>query len=450
MLLDRIKEKLLGRDDRTRKVSRNIAVSLLTKVLGLVVSLWMVPMTLGYLSKEEYGIWLTISSIVYWFAFLDVGLSNGMRNYMAQAVSTGDYPLARRYFSTTLLLLTLIFSVAFAVVLLVLPWLDMNVLFSTSVLSDGALKLATVSAIGLTLVSFVVKNIGYVYVVHQQYSVMDVLNLLGHALGLAVIFLLTLFTEGSLFYLVVALTSLPVIVYVLSSVPTFARYPQLLPSWRMVDFSLRGRIVGTGLRFFVIQITSCLVIFGSINVFLSHYCTPEAVTVYQISFRLFNLLIIAYTAFISPLWNGYTDASVKGDWEWIRKSYVRSLKVWGLVSLGGVLLLAVSGILFHVWLGDRVEIPFTVSLCTLVYVSLFNLNNCATYLINGLNVIRVQICTSVIATVAFVAVMWLFGQRLGIEGIVLCAAGSYLLMSAVHLYQCHLIVERKATGIWNQ
>lgn len=442
------KQKIMCGDARTRQVGKNIIVSLLMKMLGLIISLWMVPMTLGYLTKEEYGIWLTISTIIYWFAYLDVGLSNGMRNYMSEAVSAQQYPLARRYFSTTLMLLSVIFAVAFVVVLLLAPWLDLNILLNTYAVSNSMLQITTLTAIAFTLINFVVKNIGYVYVVHQQYSVMDVLNLLGHFLGLVFIYLLTLFTDGNLFYLVVTLTALPVLVYLVSAIPTFRKYPQLIPSLKEVDLSLRGRIIGKGLSFFAIQITSCLVIFGSTNVFVSHFCGPESVTVYQIAFRFFNLLIIAYTAIISPLWNGYTDASVKNDWEWIRKSFVRSLKLWGLVTMGGLAMLAVSGLFYDIWLGDKVHIPFSVSLCTLVYVLLFNLNNCATYLVNGLNVIRVQIYTSVIVTVLYVAILLCLGDQFGTEGIVMCAAASYLLMSVVHLYQCYLIIARKARGVW--
>ena len=440
----------LGGSGRTFQMRANILVSGIMKVAGLAISLLMVPITLDYVSKAEFGIWMTISTILYWFAFLDVGLGNGMRNYMAVSVSEGDMPKAGRYFTTTMLLLTLIFGAAYLVAVMLLPFVDLTRLFNTYILSDSYLKKVMLVALTFTLLTFVLKNIGYVYAALQRYAVVEVLGLLGHLLGFIAIIILTHTNESSLFYLVAALTAAPVIVYALCALPTFHFYPDMRPSRSKVDLSLRNQVIGKGLGFFGIQITSCLVIFGSSNVFISHYCGPESVTVYNLSFKLFNLLIVGYTIFISPLWNGYTDASVKGDWPWIERTFFRSLKVWGLFVVAGLVMLACSDLFFQLWLHDRVQIPLSVSVCTLLYVVLFNLNNCATYLINGLNVIRVQIISSIVTTILYVAVVFVFGYRFTLEGMILCLAGSYALMSAVHLYQCYLIIRRRATGIWNK
>ncbi len=440
--------KLLGGSGRTFQMRTNILVSAIMKVAGLAISLLMVPLTLDYVSKAEFGIWMTISTILYWFAFLDVGLGNGMRNYMAVSVSEGDMPKAGRYFTTTMLLLSMIFGAAYLVAVLLLPFVNLSQLLNTYILPESYLKKVMLVALTFTLLLFVLKNIGYVYAAMQRYAVTEVLNLLGHLLGFIAIIILTYTTQGSLFYLVASLTAAPVIVFALSAIPTFHRYPDMLPSRSKVDLTLRRQVIGKGLGFFGIQITSCLVIFGSSNVFISHFCGPEAVTVYNLSFKIFNLLIVGYTIFISPLWNGYTDASVKGDWFWIERTFYRSLKVWGLFVVVGVVMLLCSGPFFQLWIGDKVQIPLSVSVCTLLYVLLFNLNNCATYLINGLNVIRVQIISSVVTTVLYVGVVCLMGHSLTLEGMILCLAGSYALMSAVHLYQCHLILRRRAKGIW--
>ena len=97
-----------------------------------------------------------------------------------------------------------------------------------------------------------------------------------------------------------------------------------------------------------------------------------------------------------------------------------------------------------------VEVPLSVSLCTLVYVCFFNLNNCVTYLINGLNKIFVQIIISLAVTALYIISVYAIGGKLGIEGIVLSMAASYAVMSAVHMYQCYLLIGNKANGIWNK
>ena len=150
------------------------------------------------------------------------------------------------------------------------------------------------------------------------------------------------------------------------------------------------------------------------------------------------------------MWNAYTDAYVKSDMKWIEQTFNRALKLWGLSVTGGFIMLAGCQIFYHLWVGEKVIVPFTVSLCTLIYVCFFNLNNCVTYLINGLNKIRIQVFTSLVFTALYIVVVLLLGKQLGIEGVVLSMAGSYACMSIIHLYQCRLLIKEKANGIWNK
>ena len=150
------------------------------------------------------------------------------------------------------------------------------------------------------------------------------------------------------------------------------------------------------------------------------------------------------------MWNAYTDAYVKGDMIWINQTFNRALKLWGLSVVGGCIMLVGCQTFYHLWVGEKVIVPFTVSLSTLIYVSFFNLNNCVTYLINGLNKIRIQIITSLVFTALYIGIVLLLGKKLGIEGVVLSMAGSYACMSLIHLHQCRLLIKKKAKGIWNK
>lgn len=209
-------------------------------------------------------------------------------------------------------------------------------------------------------------------------------------------------------------------------------------------------MVGKGFGYFLIQITSCIVIFGGANVFIAQFCGPTSVTVYNIAYKYFNILAIAYVIVIAPMWNAYTDAYVKGDMTWIRSCFHRALLLWALSVGGGLLMLCLSSVMYHLWVGDAVQVPFTVSLSTVAYICSFNFNCCVTYLLNGLNKIRVQIYTSIAATLLFMGIIFVISGSLGIEGIVLSMASCYALMGAIHLCQCRLLTSGKAKGAWNK
>lgn len=426
----------------------NILFSGILKTIGLCTSFLIVPLTLNYLDKESYGIWMTISSMAFWIFTFDIGLGNGMRNYLTAAISGNDYKAARTYISSTFVMLTVIAGIMGIIATSLIFMLDFNKILNTTVLSNQYLQMIILVALILTLLNFVVKNIGFIYVAMQKYAINDFLTIGGSVVALIVIYILTKTTDGNLLYVVTTFMAMPVLVFLLGAIPIIYNYPHLRPSFKSIDISFSKGIVKKGLGFFFIQITSCLVIFGGSNLFISHYQGPEAVTTYNIAYKFFNLLIIGYTIIIAPMWNAYTDAYVKNDWSWIRTTFNRALLIWGFTVLGGIIMLLICNLFYFFWVGTSVTVPLSVSAAVLAFVTFFNLNNCVTYLLNGLNTIKVQIYTSVIGTIVYLATISIYGRTWGIEGIVHSMAICYAIMSLIHFYQCKLIINQKATGIW--
>lgn len=437
-------------NSRNKMLRNNILFSGFLKVVGLLTSLVIVPITINYLNNEVYGIWMTITSILYWITTFDIGLGNGMRNYLTEALATNNTKLGKKYISTTMLLLSLI-ALSMAIVLLYpLITINFNSFFNTNAIAGNELRMAVVIAVGFTLMNFVLKNIGMIFVAMQKYAINDLLSISGNVIALIIIYILTKVTTGNLVLVVLAYTMTSCVVFLLAAIPLFWKHPELKPSLRFFDKSLGKKIVGKGLGFFVIQISSCLVIFGAANFFITQSCGPAAVTTYNIAYKFFNLLVIAYTIILAPMWNAYTDAYVKGDMQWIKATFNKALKFWGLSVCGGLGMLLICNLFYKLWVGNMVNVPLSVSASTLVYVCFFNLNNCATYLINGLNKIFVQIIISLAVTALYIITVLAFGGKLGVEGIVLSMAASYAVMSVVHLYQCRKLINGKADGIWNK
>lgn len=450
MIFNKGINQFISTDGRSKMLKSNILYSAILKVIGLITSLLVVTITLNYLNSELYGVWLTITSILYWFSFFDIGLGNGMRNYLTEAVSKGNYKEAQSYLSTTIIALTIIASIIAIVGFILLKLLNLNSVFNTNTISNTELQNVLFVAIGFTLILFVLKNIGYVFVALQKYALWDFINTLGNIIGLLIIFLLTKFTNGKLIYVVFAFTCTPAIIYILAAIPIFSKYPEFRPTIQSFRKDFLSTIVGKGLGFFLIQITSCLVIYGSSNLFITQFCGPESVTTYNIAYKFFNLLAIGYLVFISPMWNAYTDAYVKQDFNWIEKAFKSALKIWLFTEFAGIIMLIVSQYFYLFWVGKAVHVPFMVSLSVFLYISFFNLNNCVTYLLNGLNKIYIQIITSITATFIYLTIMFVLGKNMNIQEIVFYMSAAYGAMTAIHYYQCRKLIKQKATGIWNK
>ena len=94
--------------ERSVKAKKNILASFFIKGSSILVSIIMVPIAINYVNVSQYGVWLTLSSIVVWFIFFDIGLTQGLRNKFAAAVAKGEDDLAQIYVSTTYAILAII------------------------------------------------------------------------------------------------------------------------------------------------------------------------------------------------------------------------------------------------------------------------------------------------------------------------------------------------------
>lgn len=450
MIYHNIKKRLSTIDGRTLTVTKNTVATAVMKAGILACSLIMVPITLNYLDTENYGVWMAMTSVLYWFAFFDIGLGNGMRNYVAAALSAGDKEKARSYFSTAMFILTGLAIIIAIIVIPLIQILDINTILNTRSISNKELSIIFSIAIIFTLIQFVAKNIGMAYIAMQQYVINDLIIFTGNILSVIAIYILTKTTESNLAYVVAAFTGIPPLAFCGAAIPLLRKHPYLRPQLSSIKTAVVKKIVGKGMGFFIIQITSCLIVFGSANIFISHYCGPEQVTIYNICFKLFNLLTVAYTIILSPLWNAYTDALVKNDYEWIIRTYKRSMQILGISIIAGLFLLTISDIFFKKWIGDTVTIPFEISGCVLIYVCSFNFANCAAYLLNGFNKIRVQIILSIILTILYLVAITSITNKYGIIGITLSMAAVSIIEGCIYTYQAKLLITKKAVGIWNK
>ena len=161
------------KNNRNRMLTTNILFSGILKIISLLTSLLIVPITINYLNNEVYGIWMTISSMLFWISTFDIGLGNGMRNYLTKAISEKDLTLGRKYISTTLSLLSLIAITIGFLLLIPLFTINFNKFFNTFAISNVDLRNALFVALAFTLLNFVTKNIGLIFVAMQKYAIND-------------------------------------------------------------------------------------------------------------------------------------------------------------------------------------------------------------------------------------------------------------------------------------
>src|SRR5438270_6831016 len=76
--------------------------------VNLVVSFISVPLAVGYLGRDRYGVWVTISSLLIFLSFTDFGLGGSLQNALADAYGRQDRVKAQRHVASAFWLLAII------------------------------------------------------------------------------------------------------------------------------------------------------------------------------------------------------------------------------------------------------------------------------------------------------------------------------------------------------
>jgi len=436
--------------ERSQNIKKNILYSVLIKGGSIVISFLLVPLTLGYLGAVDYGIWLTLSSVVAWFGFFDIGLGNGLRNKFAEALALGNKELARSYVSTTYFGLTVIFGILWLIFIVVSFFIDWNAIFNAPPDQSQNLQVLIVYVFSLFLIRFVLKLLSVIIIADQRPAISNTFDPLSNVISLIVIYFLTITTKGSLMYLGMAVTASPVVVLGVASIYFFGRdYRDYRPSVSYVRMSQLKELTGLGFRFFIIQI-AVLVIFSTDNMIIAQVLGPEQVTPYNIAFKYFNSVTMAFAIIMTPLWSAYTHAYTKNDIPWIRNITRKLTRFWLLILATVILMIVVSGPFYSIWVGDQIKIPFLITLFMGVFILISTWNNVYVYFINGTGKIRLQLYSSVISAAVNIPVSIYFARdlKLGAAGVIIATCICLFPGTILAPIQYFKILNKTAGGIW--
>lgn len=450
MLINRIKNYFTKGHQRSIDAKKNILISFVNKGASICISFILVRLTINYVNPTNYGIWLTLSSIIGWFSFFDIGFGNGLRNRYAEAKAEKKYEKARIYVSTTYAVLTIVFVVVWIVFSIINQYVDWGGILNAPVMIRGELSRLVFIIISFFCLRLILKTVNTIIIADQKPALANFLDMLGQLLSLIVIFILTKTTKGSLIDLGFALGGAPVLILVVSSLVLFRKkYREFCPSINSVDFSYTKDIMGLGVKFFLIQI-GAIVLFETTNVIISHVLGPEKVTVYGIAFKYFSVLNMSFIIVLAPFWSAFTDAYTTKDYVWMKNALKKLKIVWNLSVPAALLMLLLSNFIYKLWIGNAVVIPFYVS-TLMVFLALVSMRfNLFVYLINGIGKIKLQLYINIIMSLAFIPMAYLGCEKFGIKGILVINIFVGLVYAVVGQVQINKIMANKATGIWNE
>ena len=438
--------------ERSLKIKRNFVASFLISAVAIALGFVRVPIILDYLQVTEYGIWLVLTSIVSWFGFLDIGLGNGLRNKLAEALANNDLESAKTYVSTTYAALAVIIFVIYCTFLCIQPLLNWNSILNAPSISSRHLSYLVLIFATSYAIEFVVNLIARILDADQKPAIGQFFGVITSTIFLLILLVLYKMTTGSLIYLAFAYHGSNLLIICLASIYLYRkRYNFLMPSFRFIKLGCISEIGGLGIKFFIMQI-STIILFASDNMIITQVTGPEHVTVYNIARKYMELPVLFFSFLTMPLWSAFTDAFTKKDIIWIKWAMKKTIILWGAVLVLCVLQVLVSRIFYRLWIGDKVDVPLFLT-CLMAISSIVSAwTSPFVAFMNGISKVGLimYICCFTALFNIPLSIYFSRGLNMGSEGVILATIVCLFVAAILTPIQYYKIINNTASGIWSK
>ncbi len=439
-------------NERSLEAKKNIVGSLFIKGFSIAIGLVLVPLTINYVNPSQYGIWLTLSSMIAWISFFDIGFTHGLRNKFAESKARGDKEVARIYISTTYYYIGIIFIALWILLLIVNQFISWHTLLSLPAAMEQEVSRLAMLIFSYFCFQFIFRIINTILTADQQPAKASLIDMLGQLLSLVLIFILSKSTSGSILYLGIAVGIAPTVILLGANFFFFnSKYKEYRPSLKFVKKEYAKDIMKLGVKFFVLQIAALIQFETSLFIIAYYFGTAE-VTNYNIPYKYFSVLQMGFMIMLSPLWSGVTDAYNTADFSWIKNVIKKYLLLLIPFIAAGIVMLIVSDWAYDEWIGkDKVQVDFKISLLFFIFFSTGMFASIFVSVINGIGALRIQFFTAIIGSVCFIALSLLLINffNFGVEAVLIASIVTNVFGYIIAPMQVYNIFYKKSTQrIW--
>jgi O-antigen/teichoic acid export membrane protein len=411
---------LLPMNIRTLKYIQQLKASFIFKILAILTSFISIPIMIDYLGTTKYGVWSTLLSILAWVLMFDLGLGNGLKNRISESIAKEDTSAVKEYISSAYFAVGLIAILIGAIFLFISSYVPWASVFNTEVISEQKLGVVVDLTMVFILVNFFLSLINQVLKAVQKTEFTVFNQFLANVLSLISICYLYYFTDSSLEYLAFFYGLSIFISNLVFSLWFYNHNSSFMPNFSFVSYRRLKDTLALGGRFFIIQI-AVIVLFTTDRFIITQLLGPDYVTPYDVVFKLFSIITIIHGIIMAPLWTSYSDAYHRGDYPWMRSMMMKQLQICLLLLFGVLSLSLISPYIIDIWIGELPFLDRNLILSLAIFTLVLTWNNVFAIFLNGINETRLQMKTSIVASIINIPLSVFFVKffDMGIEGVVL-------------------------------
>ena len=447
-----IRKKFIGTDSRSKKMYKNTVAMIGIRGVSMILTLISAPIMLHHVDRADYGVLLTLTSIVGWVGYMDVGLGNGLRNKLPEFLAKGDFHSAKKIVSSCYVTLAIYVALIIVIFLMVSPFVDWLGVLNSPTSDAGEIRGLTNVVFIAFCIQFLFGLINSILFAYQMPAFQSLFTFVGQFVALiALVIQVYVFDVTSVLQIGAVNSIIPPLVLFLGSIGLFrTKLKDIAPSFKLFEFKSVGSILSLGLKFFVLQMIT-IVLFQANSIIIARVVSPEAVVEYNLAFKYVSLLTMIFTIVITPVWSATTDAYVRKDFEWINKTLSFSRKVCIASIFIGVLMVLASKFVYGMWLGrGSIDINYSTTGLILLYISFEMLYKVYGTIINGTGKVFAQIILTGIIAIIYIPLAIFLGNLCGLSGVLIANTIVFALNYVWSKLQCNKLINQTATGIWNK
>lgn len=402
---------------------RNNIINYIFKAGIFLIGFINIRIAISYLGSDLYGIWATIISMVNWINLTDLGIGNGVRNKLTEALANENKEEAQEIVSTAYVTVTLI-----TVVVMIISLNIINILSRKNIVFPEIILPIKITLIGFCI-NFILglgRNIAYSTHRSGLVTICQFITSLGTVSGT---YILSLATQSNLNLYAINSSLALLISNIILTYIVMKNREEVRPNFKYFSFNKIKSILNLGIKFFILQVY-VMIMFSTDNFVINTFIDSNSVTNFSLINRIYDSGNEIFSILLITVWSSVTYALTKGDWDWILKTKNKLILVLIPYSIGCCLVGIIINPLIDIWIGEN-NINYNLFEISIFIVHSVVLawNGIYVNILNGMGKLNLQVFLCVISSIINIPLSILMINKfgLGISGVKLATVISILI-----------------------
>ena len=422
------------------KITVDSFLNLILKLIGICINYIYISVLLNYLGESEYGIWIIIVTITSWLSFFDVGLGNGLRNKLTEAIERKDNQTV--LVSSTYHIVIKLMSLVCVLGVILAYFINWKIIFKTD-FDETNIKYAIIISVVFMAINIVFSLCKSICFALQKSSLASSSGVLAQIINFISFLIIRKYTHVSILMLALIYGISEFIIYLGMTLYIIIHYPKLKPQKKYANKECEKELLVIGSRFLILQLCA-LVLYSTDSFIISCLYSAKSVTPYSMVIKIYTLVINLFAAFVVPLWSAVTKEKMNKRWDIVEKyeKIIVALMI-PIIIIAFLLILNFRSVSF-IWL--KKELVYSNLLIFLggIYCVLSIWCNSFATLANGLGILNKPMIVAIIQAVLNIPLSLLFAYVFDMKesGVLLGTVSVMIIGSIIVPYEVYSSIKK--------